>query len=997
MTSRLQLFGTPALICDGAPVTFQRRKAMALLAYLAVTRTAHHRDALATMLWPESSSKAAHSALRNLLWLLRGTAMSPHVESDRQIVRLREADEWSADVNRFRELAFQCPGETHRPDGTCAACEPLLAEAARLFRGPFMRGYTVANSVEFDDWQTAEGEALRRELIEVLRRLVEHHAADGAWAEVIDYARRWLEVDRFSERALRALMQAQGTRGEKAEALRAFETCSRQLHEVFGATPEAETQDLARWIRSSRGEMHSGERKAKRKVRLPGQASRIVGRQEMSKRIESLLLDSATNAVCLVGLGGAGKTTLAVHMAHLIEEQFEQGAVYVALDGFGVDAPPADGLLASTVRTALGISSLGSGSSRPIELADAIQDWNVLLVLDGVEHLVPQTIQLVGKFQAAPAVRVLMTSRVEINAEGIMSVPVHGLEIPPADAPPGSLAESPAIRLLRLVAQRHGNPIEDKARELQGMARVAQQVDGSPLGLELAAGWRSALTWDEIADRIAMDPQFLVHRDSAPEAKHRSLAVVFEQTWTMLSPEAQQVLRRLAVFRGPFSAQAAEAVAGGNPGSLATLVQRGLLLREGPTTYRMQELLRQFAHRRLESDAAEAEQAGARHVGYYARSLARWYEALKGPEQLTALRQMEDEIANIRHAFQRAAIRGDHDSLRASCVGLMLYYLTRTALSEAETVFSAAYHAYEEHTDRDAVVEAFLRITSGHFATWDRLDIASRRLDEGIRVLPDVPPKDDLHAMANLIYADGCFSRERAANLRRARESLTYYRSAGDVWGEAFALAEIASIEGYHDRSASEEYAKQSLRLRREIDDRAGVAVTQFALARLAEANGDLELALSRYEEAGRMNVPFSNDGFGGISVLIAQARVLAKLGRAEESARYASQAIRRGHETGYKFQIGRSLIELGRTARAMGALEDAKGYLSEAFATVAKIRWHELQAACARLLVRIALDEKDLGAAEQWLQEAAALDPDHEEMKELTAALEKLRSSECK
>jgi len=249
--------------------------------------------------------------------------------------------------------------------------------------------------------------------------------------------------------------------------------------------------------------------------------------------------------------------------------------------------------------------------------------------------------------------------------------------------------------------------------------------------------------------------------------------------------------------------------------------------------------------------------------------------------------------------------------------------------------------------------------------------------------------------MANLVYADGSFSRERASNLRRAGESLTYYRDAGDLWGEAFALAELASIEGFHDRSASEEYGMQSLRLRREIDDRAGVAVTQFALARLAERNGDLELALSRYEEAGRVNVPFSNDGFGGISVLIAQARVLARLGRAEESARYAETAIRRGRETGYKFQVGRSLIELGRTAWAMGTLDSAKGYLSEAFTTVARIRWHELQAACARLLVRVALDEEDLGAAEQWLREAADLDSDHEEMEELATLLNELRASE--
>ena len=405
----------------------------------------------------------------------------------------------------------------------------------------------------------------------------------------------------------------------------------------------------------------------------------------------------------------------------------------------------------------------------------------------------------------------------------------------------------------------------------------------------------------------------------------------------------------------------------------------------------MHGLVRQFASRKLHEVPDVERRARARHIEHYAGALVTWFEDLKGREQFQTLLRMEREIENVRRAFQGAAVLSDHERLRSASPGLAQYYIMRSDLSEAEIVFSAASGAYGQHEDRDPAIDAFLRIVAGYFASWDRLDVAFRRRDEGIDLLATTRPRDGLHAMAYLIYASACFGSDRDGTVARAQGCLAYYRSLGDRWGEASALNTLATIESYDDESASETHARQALNLRREIGDAWGEGIAQFGLARLAEQREDHELALALYRDAGRLHAPLSEESFGGISVLIAQARVLAKLGDTERSADFAQQAIRRGRETGYRFQVARSLIELASAARASGDRATATAHLEEAFADLAHIRWHRFQAECAKMLVEVALDESDAGAAERWLREAKSLDPNHEELPALEARVVKL------
>ena len=985
MTSHLQLFGTPVLHWNGTPVRLDRRKAMALLSYLAVTRRCHHRETLATLLWPESESESAHAGLRNLLWMLRKTPIAEHIQSDRSTVTLLENETLSIDVNRFRDLVRDCPTAAHGMDVVCAQCEPRLAEAMCLRTGSFMHGYAAANSTQFDEWQVAEGAALNREASETLSRMIEYYLSIEDWCATARYARQWIKIDALNELGYRALMKALLAQGKRSEALQVYDECGRILGEELGLTPEDTTSDLASAIRNTQVAVSIGGRV--RVSRLPQAAIPLIGRSVPAQRVEVLLLDESTRFVSLVGLGGVGKTSLALHVGRHIEGHFAEGAAYVPLDSGSSGSS-----IASAVIRALNLTSIG-GTRPTLDacLADVLQDQHVLLILDGVEGLVPQVSAFAQALETAPGVRILATSRVEIGIAGEIIVPLQGLEVPDEDADPRTIADCAAVRLLHLVAERQGAHSSPDAAELSGMARLAVQLEGSPLGLEMAAGWRSILSWDAIADRISDGLEFLVHRRKDVAPRHRTMAVVFEQSWKLLPTDARAALRRLSVFRGGFTIQAAERVTKSDPTSLAVLVNRHLLTRIGSDCYRMHALLRQFASARMET--TEAEQLLLRHLDYYTSAVGEWFEKLKGPDQHQTFRCMENEIENVRLAFQNAASQGASQQLRDLCEGLFCYHDMRTLLTEGEATFTRALESYRQCPDREEIVDAFLTIAAGYFAVWDHPDAAHHLKGDGLKLLSGMELDDRLHAMANILYAGVSFGQERDENSERLMQSIDFYRAQADLWGEGSALGTWATVETFHDSMRVEQLAQESLRLHRGLKDQWGESIALFLLARAAELQGNLKLSLARYQDAQRLTEPFTRDGFGVISTILGQARVELRLGHGETSRQLAEEALRLGRKTGYGFQIGRALLELARATRSIGESACAEDNLEEAFRLLNHQRWSSLQAACAVQLLELALDESDEISAERWLREASVLKPNDPSITQLSARLEQMKS----
>ena len=244
------LLGAPRIEHGGEPIEVDTRKAVALVAYLVVTRRRHARDALAGLLWPEYNQTRARAALRRTLSSLGRARAEGWLEVDRESVDLDRSKVW-VDVDRFRELLAECRGHGHPEGEVCPECLPPLSGAVALYRDDFLAGFALRDSAAFDDWQFFQSEELRRELAGALERLSRGHGALEEWEQAVSYGRRWLALDPLHEPAHRWLMQLYAWAGQRAGALRQYRECVRVLEEELGVSPLEETTRIYESIKEN--------------------------------------------------------------------------------------------------------------------------------------------------------------------------------------------------------------------------------------------------------------------------------------------------------------------------------------------------------------------------------------------------------------------------------------------------------------------------------------------------------------------------------------------------------------------------------------------------------------------------------------------------------------------------------------------------------------------------------------------------------------------------
>jgi DNA-binding SARP family transcriptional activator/predicted ATPase len=252
--SRLSLYllGPPRIERDGRPVKVDTRKAIALLAYIAITGQSHRRDSLINLLWPDYDPHRGRTNLRRTLYALRKARAGDWLDVDREEVQLDpSADVW-LDVDEFHRHLAECQTHGHAPLEVCPTCLDPLTAAVTLYRGDFLTGFSLKDSLNFDDWQFLQAEDLRGEFAGALERLVEGHRAQGAFDSSLHYARRWLALDPLNEAAHCQLMQLYDWCGERSAAMRQYQECVQVLQDQLGIAPQASTTALYQAIAEGR-------------------------------------------------------------------------------------------------------------------------------------------------------------------------------------------------------------------------------------------------------------------------------------------------------------------------------------------------------------------------------------------------------------------------------------------------------------------------------------------------------------------------------------------------------------------------------------------------------------------------------------------------------------------------------------------------------------------------------------------------------------------------
>ena len=353
----IHLLGAPRIEIDGQPVEPDTRKAIALLAYLAVTGQRHTRDTLATLLWPEYDQSRGRAALRRTLSALKSAVHGYGLDIRRDSLSLEPtADIW-VDVGQFRGLLV----EYHEHDQPLdAATLASLSKAVDLYRDDFMAGFSLRDSAAFDEWQYLEGERLRRDLARALKDMVQCLRIQGQYEAAIEYARRQLELDPLSEQAHRQLMELYTSNGQRAAALRQHRDCVRILEEELGVPPLEETTTLYEQILAGqlstaikrRGD--AGSILESPSPRVPLSPLPLVGRAaEWASLLEWYgSVDVSGRFVVLEGEAGIGKTHLGQAFLNYAREKGSMTLVTQCYEGESslAYAPFAEGI-AAAIRT----------------------------------------------------------------------------------------------------------------------------------------------------------------------------------------------------------------------------------------------------------------------------------------------------------------------------------------------------------------------------------------------------------------------------------------------------------------------------------------------------------------------------------------------------------------------------------------------------------------------------------------------------------------------
>lgn len=345
---KLMLLGSPRMERDGQTVEVDTRKAIALMAYLAVTAQSHSRDALATLLWPDYDQAHARAALRRTLSALNKALAGDWLEVDRENIALNPDTAIWVDAVEFQRHLTTCRSHNHPVDIVCGDCVAPLTEAVTLYRDDFMAGFTLRDSPDFDEWQFFQTESLRRDLGRALENLVRCQTGQREFDSAITYARRWLALDPLHEVAHRELMRLYAWAGQRGAALRQYRECVRIFDQELGVPPLEETTQLYEAIQENRlpgppeakGDKASSQVPAKRQgsrgageslpaftpapplLRSPA-ALPLVGRYaELTVLVEAYTaITNDGHLIVLEGEAGIGKTRLAEEFLTYVQTQ----------------------------------------------------------------------------------------------------------------------------------------------------------------------------------------------------------------------------------------------------------------------------------------------------------------------------------------------------------------------------------------------------------------------------------------------------------------------------------------------------------------------------------------------------------------------------------------------------------------------------------------------------------------------------------------------------
>lgn len=934
MTLRVQLCGefrvwrgkdelTPTLSRLGKPKTL-------LKIFVTHAGRLFSQDELIELLWPDAPADASAVNLRKRISELR-KALEPELSrgSQSQYILTRPGGycfnaqaSYTTDILEFMQAweEGQCLGNAGQFGQ--AICE--YERAIALTQGEFLA------EDRYEEWTLALRERWHELMLKTLSRLAQCYAQLREYHRALEQCRKMLELTPTREEIYRQKMLYHYLAGEESEAVRTYQMCVETLKRELNLQPSPETRALYEQI-------------LKRAVsappplalhNLPHELTSFIGREREISQIKQLLFSA--RLLTLTGPGGCGKTRLALKVAADLVYDFRDGVWLIELAAL---TDPTT--VAHRVSTVLG---LRDPPARPaIEtLLEHLKAKNILLVLDNCEHLVQACAHCAETLlKACPNLQIMATSREALGVRGETIFPVPALSMPSAGKPlptPKVLQQYEAISLFVERAQALVPGFVLDKQNAPAVVQICRRLDGLPLAIELAAARVKTLTVQQIAARLDDSFRLLGEGSRTALPHQQTLQTMMDWSFNLLSTPEQALLRRLSVFSGGFTLEAAESVCAGEGietqevlSLLTHLVDKSLVKTEedqdAEMRYGLLETVRQYAREKLR-EAGEEQSVYARYLDFYIKLMAQAWDAIGGPDEALWLERLEREHDNVRAALSWALETERVEAALRLAKTLWVFWDVRGYRSEGRTWLERVLaHAQGLRT------ELYARVLTGA----GRLACAQG----------DYPEARSLFQQALEIYQELSDKRGIASswvnlglvasmqgNHSQARafyeKALALHREIGNLYGVATALGNLGGVAWEQGEYATAKaYYEDELALWRQLREPEGIAGSLSALGGLAQLEGDYDRAVTLFEESLAMQRKLGNKG--------SIAYVLSSLGsvaydRGDYSrarSRYEeSLQIRR--ELGDKQGVGYSLNSLGSVAVRQGEYEQARSLFEE-------------------------------------------------------------------
>jgi predicted ATPase/DNA-binding SARP family transcriptional activator/DNA-binding CsgD family transcriptional regulator len=952
---------------------WRRRKAASLVKLLALAPGHRlHREQVMDTLWPDLGARAASNNLRQALHAARRT-LDPKPDIAPHYLSLQN-----------EQLAL-CPG------GQCWVDAEALQEAAaaaRRSREP--AAYRAAIELytgdllpedRYEEWAEGRRTELQRLYLTLLVEMAGLYEQRENFGGAIETLQRVVGVEATHEEAHEGLMRLYALEGRRGKALAQYERLVEVLSKELGAEPAASSRALREEIEAGRFPKKGGERSpaggpektsSTSRHNLPAVRSSFIGREREMLEIKREL--SMTRLLTVVGAGGSGKTRLALEVARDLVEVYPDGVWIAELSGLS------DGTLVP--QAVAGALRIREQPGQPLvdTLIDALRAKNMLLILDNCEHLVEAAARLVDMLlDSCPRLRVLATSREPLDVEGEVRWPVLSLSVPDTPRSPTrwEVESSEAARLFVERAADRCSGFTLGPENTGAVAEICRRLEGIPLAIELAAARVGLLSVRQISERLEDSLGLLTGGGRTRTPRQRTLQGALDWSHDLLSEQEMVLFRRLSVFSGGWTLQAAEAVGTGESVRrgevlelLSGLVEKSLVVAEttekGEVRYRLLEPIRHYARQKLE-ESEEAEVVRRWHAEFFLALAEEAEPKLRGPEQGKWLDRLESEHDNLRAALDWSAERRAESGLRLSAA-LWQFWYVRGFLSEGR-------RRLEEGIARHPAAPAKVRAKAFDGAGWlaqaqgdyesaralyeEQLKLSHALEDEGgiarsLGNLGSVALSQGEHERATgllrkslalhrklgsqeetiTVLLDLGASASSQGDLAQAivwfREGLAFCREFGDKFGAAASLGNLGKatlLRGDHERATT--LLAESLALFRELGDRLDIAVALIHLGFAALSHGEHERSAELLEESLQLSRELG-DKLSIAKSLEGMASVAAVRGRAHQAARHwgAAQALRENIGAPVlsdELTLHEPYIDAARTQLARGAWEAAQ------------------------------------------------------------------------